>query len=154
MMECKFCAYTPIELTKTPVYLCSDQVPALSYASVTTINTPSITNYNYDTRFTPGARLALSQEQGLQMLTHQQAWRQFLDTKAAHALFLETQMPTAAIENADPPKDWDILLYTTNTDYVLTRRAASLLLLFSNQIHDPLPSYMTSHPLLKVIRTK
>jgi hypothetical protein len=63
-------------------------------------------------------------------------------------------MPTAAIENADPPKDWDILLYTTNTDYVLTRRAASLLLLFSNQIHDPLPSYMTSHPLLKVIRTK
>jgi len=152
MDNCKFCAYKPIEVIKTHLYLCSKEVPAAlpKYASVTTIPIqPTLNNYKHDTRFSPGARLSLSPEQAQEMLTHRQAWTQFLDTKAEHALICRSNHANKNIENVAPPKDWDVMMIS-DTDYVLTKRGAKLLL-STYQIHDPLPLYIQSHPLLKVI---
>lgn len=152
MNECKFCAYKPLELTKTTVYVCSDQVPAPSPTHML-ITTPTPADMKHDTRFTPGARLSLNPEQVHQMLTHQQAWRQFLTTKAEHAIVLEQPQQLQKFESAEPPKDWDVLMMSA-TDYALTRRAATILIISAHQIHDRLPLYIQSHPLLKVINIR
>jgi hypothetical protein len=163
MEDCHLCAHTPITRENTVAYLVSNkrqaEVPASLYKSRTLITVEPPTDFKTDTRFTAKARLTLTIAEATEFLHHKQAWREFLVTKDTKcgAIFdstdIDSEKRTRQIVSFDLPKDWDVL-FITATQYVLTRRAASLLLNSCSQIHHPLTTYIKSIPFLKIIYLK
>ena len=162
MEDCHLCAHTPITRETTATYLVSkkqSEVPAF-WTNRTLITVEPPTDFKTDTRFTAKARLILTIQEATEFLHHKQTWRNFLitdSTTKTAAIFdsadIEDERLARRIISFDLPKDWDVL-FITATQYVLTRRAASLLLNSSSQIHHPLTTYIKSIPFLKIMYLK
>ena len=162
MEDCHLCAHTPITRETTAVYLVSKKQPEVPafWTKRTLITVEPPIDFKTDTRFTAKARLILTIQEAVEFLHHKQAWRSFIitDTTTKTAAIFDSkdindERLVRQIISFDLPKDWDVL-FITATQYVLTRRAASLLLNSSSQIHHPLTTYIKSIPFLKIMYLK
>jgi len=162
MEDCHLCAHTPITRETNATYLVSKkqtEVPAF-WLNPILITVESPTDFKMDTRFTARARLNLTTFEATEFHHHKQAWREFLvsdTTTTTAAIFDSTDINSEKLARRiisfDIPKDWDVL-FITATQYILTRRAASLLLNSCSQIHHPLTTYIKSIPFLKIMYLK
>jgi hypothetical protein len=157
MDDCKFCILKPIILAETPVYQCGDSTPVLKnpYKSLTLIPSQPARPFHSDARFTPRARLTLTEAEAAAALRHRAAWRLFLNNPANHAFIADEPSEQLARQATatNLPKDWDIVMLTP-TQYIMTRRAAATALESSIQFHDPIPKFLTTLPFIKVVDLK
>jgi len=108
--------------------------------------------------FTPSARLLLSLKEQQEALNHRDIWINFLKSAAEYAIVFDTddindKQLTIFIENKQLPKDWDIILIS-DTQYILNKRAARILLSSCKQIHQPIKDYLRAFEVLKVLPLK
>ena len=157
--DCVLCNVPNLLTNKTPVWLITNK---------TITNTPSLyESYNYkkpltnkdfktNIYFTPKARYTLTIDQANELLTHSKIWNEFLVTKKNHAIIFTDESLLSNIdvahrlENLVLPKDWDIIMLP-NGDYVLTKRAANILLASCRQFNNPLKTYIHSIPGLRIV---
>jgi len=159
MADCQFCKTTPLLATALPVWCIGFPAPASNiYLRYNYVVFPELAVEFFRTanRFTPHARLTLNLAYAGQLIAHEQAWSDFLQTSAPYGAFYEnptlaTDAATATIiENMDLPRDWDILIVSPH-NYILNRRAARILKDSAVQFHVNLSTYLTAFNLLKVI---
>ena len=156
MEPCVFCADKPIQIGETPSWLIGLPVQSGIFKSYNSVPLPSIDRFESDIRFTPAARLSMSTTDASHFLAHQTAWLQFSTMKSHHGAFFDsynTPNYLKLLESTQYPRDWDIILIS-DTAYVATQRAVSVLLTASKQIHETLPIFLKSIPLLKVVPLK
>jgi len=110
-----------------------------------------IDTFRYSSRFTPHARLTLNLAFAGQLLTHERAWSMFVKEQSApYGAFYEQEPKDLLAYNLDLPRDWDVIILT-ETDYILNKRAARILLHSATQFHVPLITYLQAFNLLKVV---
>jgi hypothetical protein len=168
MTDCPFCDVPPIKADNTPVWLITNSnnqsLTNEIYKSLTQKSTETMTaeEFKHSTLFTPKARLTLTLEQANELLTHSQIWKEIISkqkTQSNHNIIF-TDMASVIdsslskkIENQNLPRDWDIIVLPgQNTQYVLTKRAANILLASSRQFHNPLNDFITSIPGLRIVQ--
>jgi len=111
----------------------------------------AVEQFRFSVRFTPHARLTLNLALASQLLAHEQAWNLFVaEPTALHGAFCEQEPKDLSLYNLDLPRDWDIIILT-GTDYILTKRAARILLHSATQFHVPLIDYLQAFNVLKVV---
>jgi spore germination protein YaaH len=163
MSDCAFCEIIPFKANNTPVWIITDTNTNIHNDSIykeaiyIQRKTISETEFKYCTDFTPKARITLTQKEASELLTHSEIWKQI---KAEHAIIFteianitDTQLANK-LENLKLPKDWDIILLTNNQDiqYVLTKRAAHILLASSRQFHNNLKTFIESIQGLRIVK--
>jgi len=158
--DCVLCNVPSLLTNKTPVWLITNKTILLSTSSLyESYNyTKPITNNDFKTNvnFTPKARYTLTIEQSNELLTHSKIWNEFLVTKKNHAIIFTDESLLSNIdvahrlENLVLPKDWDIIMLP-NGNYVLTNRAANILLASCRQFNNPLNTYIQSIPGLRIV---
>lgn len=138
MSNCIFCTVPDIIYKNTPIY--NVEVPVIAHQTNTTI-------------FTPRARLLLSPEDANRLIKHREAWISHYNSNSPHAIIAESQLNPLIgkqIESMKLPKDWDIIKISA-TEYVLTKRAANVLILATQQYHDTVTELINTLSILKVI---
>ena len=156
MIPCNFCADKPIKIVETPAWFIG--LPAITGPFKYSVSVPisNVSDFRTDTRFTPEARLTLDMSGASQLSGHRIAWASFIKTGAHHGLILEDSYlannPSniQSLETIEIPRDWDILLLS-DTQYLLTQRAASILHSSTSQFHHNLSRLLRTHPLLKSV---
>jgi hypothetical protein len=160
MSDCIFCTVPDIIYKNTAIY--NVGVPVIvEDAACKTINivtTQLKTNIDLSkaTIFTPRSRLVLSLEDANRLIKHREAWLLHSKSTSPHAIIAEsllTSLIGRQLESMKLPKDWDIIKITT-TDYVLTQRAAKVLILATQQYHDNVTDLIDTLSMLKVLQLR
>lgn len=156
MSDCQLC-YVPAILAKETVVFLLNNIEATKNLYKTYHQVP--TSHASQLDFTPGFRIRYkNQETAVEAATHKQVWAEIhksLD-KSPYSIIFDTQRSVddanlaIYLENAVLPKDWDIFLLT-DTQYILTKRAAKILLSSAVQFNTNLSDYIRSFKVLKVI---
>ena len=162
MTDCILCKITPILASSTDLFLIDvPEIEASHYSTVNSIRSEELRpeNFKTNTAFTPGARLKMELTEAIEILNHKKVWEIFITLNSPHAIVLnnkkdaEDRQLSIFIENKEVPKDWDIILVSSN-QYILTKRAARILLASTRQISNNLETYLLSFEALKVLPLK
>lgn len=157
MSDCIFCTVPDIVYKNTPIY--NVGTPVVDENTVSNIVTKQLktpADLSKATIFTPRSRLVLSLEDANRLIKHREAWLLHSNSTNPHAIITENQLTPLIgrqIESMKLPKDWDIVKITT-TDYVLTQRAAKVLILATQQYHDTVPDLIDTLSMLKVLQLR
>ena len=156
MTDCQLCNTIPLLSKNIEAYLIGLPVPPINH--YLRINNITSKPYTFDNGFTPNARLTMSQVHAQEVVNHKYVWNNFLKQSANYAIVFNTciikdSQLSIFIENNVLPKDWDIILIT-DTQYIINKRAARILLMSLKQIHVPIKEYLLAFEVLKVIRLK
>jgi hypothetical protein len=154
MDDCRFCKTVPLK-QNTIVAWCIGfpASPKPIYLRYNTVVFPEldVDTFRFSVRFTPHARLTLNLARASQLLAHEQAWTMFVkEPSVPYGAFCEQDPKDLSTYNLDLPRDWDVIILTA-TDYILTKRAARILLHSATQFHVPLMDYLQAFNLLKVV---
>jgi hypothetical protein len=160
MSDCIFCTVPDIIYKNTPIYNVGTPV-IVEDAACKTINivtTQLKTNIDLSkaTIFTPRSRLVLSLEDANRLIKHREAWLLHSNSTSPHAIITEsllTSLIGRQLESMKLPKDWDVIKITA-TDYVLTQRAAKVLILATQQYHDNVTDLIDTLSMLKVLQLR
>jgi len=160
MVDCSLCFVPAIVAKETTAYILNDGVNTKTlYKSYIPVTKQEISkgDFRVNFKFTPGFRLNYDYELANEALRHKEAWSKFLKEENPYAIVFDdaenaddTQL-SIYLENLQPPKDWDILIFTP-TQYVLNKRAAKILYYSANQFNKPIKDYITSFFILKTIK--
>jgi len=159
MEDCEFCKVPPIEASKTAVWAIDIPVPEKSiYLRYTNIKYQKFEQDEFRTmaRFSPRARLTWSLEEAFQFTAHMQAWTEFIASPEIHCLIFENSDQlnnkdlSIRLENLTLPKDWDVI-FISDTQYLLTKRAANIYANSIHQYHQPLKTYLRTFEFLRLI---
>ena len=167
MTDCIFCTIPDIICKKVPAFFITqaaqkvqaapDQENAryLRYSIINISPILSKAEFSKMTVFTPGSRLVLSLEDADQLIAHRKAWTDIMNGKEPYGIIFDKEAELMNIdlqfrlENLKLPKDWDIIKIT-DTQYVLSKRAAKILVEATLQYHDPVKQLLQSLVILKV----
>jgi len=159
MADCALCVVPAIVANETIAYVLENTIVNKTlYKSYTQITLPEISQADFRTNinFTPGFRLRYDYTLAAESLRHKEAWSKFLKEGSPHAILFNdnndadnTQL-SIYLENLNPPKDWDILIFSS-TQYLITKRAAKILFYSAKQFDKPIKDYITSFSVLKAI---
>jgi hypothetical protein len=165
--SCHLCNDNPFIANNTPVWLITENATQTKeiYQSYNYIKPEKLEQKEINTSlvFTPKARYTLSQYQMIELMTHFKIWNEIIVTpnRVNHGIIFTDQ--NLNIENIDIshrlenlilPKDWDIIIINNDNrplEYVVTKRAANILLASCRQFHNPLRIYIKSIPGLRII---
>lgn len=161
MTDCPFCDVPPFKPDDTPVWLIGDSNNPTglqhSYKSVTNKirTTMNSDEFKQSTKFTPGARLNMTLAEANELLTHTEIWEQ-ISTNHTIIFTDESTLNNAdlnkILENLTLPRDWDIIILPFDkVQYVLTKRAANILIASSRQFHKSLKVFIESIPGLRIV---
>jgi hypothetical protein len=160
MVDCSLCFVPAIVAKETTAYILNDGVNTKTlYKSYIPVTKQEISkgDFRVNFKFTPGFRLNYDYELANEALRHKEAWSKFLKEENPYAIVFDdaenaddTQL-SIYLENLQPPKDWDILIFTP-TQYILNKRAAKILYYSANQFNKPIKDYITSFFILKTIK--
>lgn len=162
MTDCIFCHVPELKASNTPVWLIrpsSDPIQTSSvYKSITVEPTQTISKEDFvqSILFTPATRLTLSIEEATNLLTHKKIWNKIAKSESHHAAiftditYINDAEIAESVDNAILPRDWDVIIIN-NHQYILTKRAANILLASSRQFHNILTVYIKSIPGLKIV---
>ena len=131
------------------------------YLSINSIVTEAVKQSDFvsNTRFTAGARLTLELTEANEFLKHTEAWDKFIKSDKRYAVIFDKLKDISDkelsifIENKRLPKDWDLVLID-DTQYILNKRAAKILMNSAKQIHHNLKTYLNSFEVLKLVKLK
>ena len=90
-----------------------------------------------------------------QLIAHRKAWTDIMNGKEPYGIIFDKEAELMNInlqfrlENLKLPKDWDIIKIS-DTQYVLSKRAAKILVEATLQYHDPVKHLLQSLVILKV----
>lgn len=165
MTDCIFCNIPDLICKKVPAFLISTQaaqkVPDpentryLRYSIINISPILSKAEFSKMTAFTPGSRLVLSLEHASQLIAHRKAWADIMNSKEPYGIIFDQEAELMNIdlqfrlENLKLAKDWDAIKIT-DTQYVLTKRAAKILVEATLQYHQPVKRILQSLVILKV----
>ena len=159
MVDCPLCFVPAIVAKETTAYILSEEKPSKTlYKSYNQITKQEISqgDFRINIKFTPGFRLNYDYNLANEATRHKEAWSKFLKEDNPYAIVFDdaedaddTQL-SIYLENLQPPKDWDILIFTP-TQYILNKRAAKILFYSANQFNKPIKDYITSFFVLKAI---
>jgi hypothetical protein len=162
MADCALCVVPAIVAHETIAYVLENTIVNKTlYKSYAKINPPEISQADLRTNlnFTPGFRLRYDNKSAIECLWHKEAWSKFLKEGAPHAIVFNnnndadnTQL-SIYLENLNPPKDWDILIFSSS-EYIINKRAAKILFYSAKQFDKPIKDYITSFSVLKTINAK
>ena len=154
MDDCHLCSTVPFRQAEIPAWCIGFPAPTDKlYLRYNTVVFPdlAVEQFQFAVRFTPHARLTLNLALAAQLLAHEQAWDQFIkEDSAPYAGFYEQEPADLQSQVLDLPRDWDVIILT-ETDYILTKRAARILKHSATQFHVPLMDYLQAFNLLKVV---
>lgn len=157
MSDCIFCTVPDIVYKDTPIYnVGAPVVEEYTNAINGTKHLKSKSDLAKATIFTPRSRLVLSLEDANRLIRHREAWLLHSKSTVPHALIAESQMNPSIgrkLESMQLPKDWDIVKISA-TEYVLTKRAAKVLILATQQYHDTVPDLIDTLSILKVVQLR
>lgn len=160
MTDCIFCHVPNFKACNTPAWLITSAPnpiqPNSVYKSVTVEQPQTISKMAFiqSKLFTPAARLNLSVEEASNLMTHKKIWAQIAKSNIDHAAiytditYINDAKIAESLENAILPRDWDIII--KDNQYILTKRAANILLASSRQFHSELSVYIKSIRSLKI----
>jgi len=154
MTDCIFCTVPDIIYKTIPIY--SVGVPVVTEDpnhNIVAKQLKTATDLAKATVFTPRSRLVLSLEDANRLIKHRTAWLLYSKNTSPHAIITENPLNPLIgrkLESMKLPKDWDIIKISP-TDYVLTQRAAKVLILATQQYHDKLPDLIGTLAILKVL---
>ena len=162
MSDCIFCTTPDIICKKVPVWFIgikatpvSDTGNYLSYSNIIISPILSKAEFSKMTIFTPAARLAMNLEDAAQLIAHRQVWNHIMNGKNAFGIIFDSEVDLMnkdlqfRLENLKLPKDWDIIIIS-DTQYVLNKRAAKILVETTLQYHDIIKDLLKSLVILKV----
>lgn len=157
-MDCPFCTIPDFVCKETPVWCIGIEPPQSNhYSKYTQIKLPHLEKHNFVkmSTFTPGSRLALSLNDATQLIAHRQAWNDIYNGLNPYGIIFDNSEDLAnttlrfRIENLSLPKDWD-MIKLSSSQYVMNKRAATVLLQATIQYHQPLDDLIRSLIILKV----
>ena len=165
MTDCVFCNIIAINCKETEAYLIpqgksQSQVPAPEtnhYYRFNNVANPTINESEISTlvTLTPGARLTLKLTDLNELLAHKSVWESFLKSDKHHCIVfnnLDTAIDNTLpkkLESKQLAKDWDIC-FISDTEYIITKRAARILYGSSKQFNTDLKNYLQSFSVLAV----
>ena len=165
MTDCIFCTIPDLICKKVPAFLIAPQATNAtpdqkntSYLRYSIINiSPILSKAEFSKMavFTPGSRLVLSLEDAAQLIAHRKAWSDIMNGKEPYGIIFDKESELMNIdlqfrlENLKLPKDWDIIKLT-DSQYVLSKRAAKILFEATLQYHEPVKQLLQSLVILKV----
>jgi hypothetical protein len=159
MADCKFCKVPPIEAAKTAVWAIDIPAPEKQiYLRYTNIIYQKFNQDEFRTmsRFSPHARLTWSLGEAFQFMAHAQAWTEFIAGPEIHCIIfdkseqLNNKDLSMRLENLTLPKDWDVV-FISETQYLMTKRAATIYANSIQQFHLPLKTYLRTFDILRVV---
>jgi hypothetical protein len=164
MTDCIFCTVPDLLCKTTPAYLIGpltipEKSRFLSYSVIDIIPIISKDVFSTMTIFTPGARLALSLKDAAELIAHRKAWLEIMQNKSHYSVIFDSEiqlndmMTHNRIQNLQLPKDWDIVSIS-DTQYVLNKRAAKILVESTMQFHANVATLLDSIKILKVIKIR
>lgn len=160
MADCPFCVVHAIKAASMPAWVigtpASEKPIYLRYINIE-LQKFSQDDFRTMARFTPSARLTWSLEEAFQITAHERTWSEFIASPEVHGIVFDNSEQlnnkdlSMRLENLEVPKDWDVILLS-ETQYVMTKRAARIYSAAIQQYHLPLKVYLQSFDVLKVIK--
>ena len=162
MTDCIFCTIPDLICKKVPAFLIATQtIPDqketryLRYSIINISPISSNAEFSKMAVFTPGSRLVLTLEDAAQLIAHRKAWTDIMNGKEPYGIVFDHEDELMNIdlqfrlENLKLTKDWDIIKIT-DTQYVLSKRAAKILVEATLQYNEPIKQLLQSLVILKV----
>lgn len=163
MTDCIFCTIPDLICKKVPAFFINVKAQApepepTRYLRYSIINISPILSKEEFLKmavFTPGSRLVLQLEDADQLIAHRKAWTDIMNSKEPYGIIFDNEAELMNIdlqfrlENLKLPKDWDIIKIT-DTQYVLSKRAAKILFEATLQYNEPVKQLLQSLVILKV----
>ena len=161
MSDCALCKVPELIGSKMPAWCIGipekEEPENNNYLRVAHIKSSEMSHAEFlkAVNFTPGARLQMSLEDANKLINHRNAWYEVSSSEEPYGVIFDSQNDLEnkdlvfRFENLDLPKDWDVIKIS-DSQYILSKRAANTYIRSSLQFHDHLPIFLESFAILKV----